>query len=264
MPVAGRPENSPGRKGADGRSPARRLAGAQGRDEGTLTERAYHLIRADIMNARLTAGQPLRLEGLRERYGLSFSPLREALNRLQTERLVISSALRGFRVADVSRAEMWDTIEARILVESNALQRSIEQGDDDWEGSVLSAFHSLALCAKRLLADESLRTNDELEQLERRHRNFHSALISACRSPWLIEFSAQLYAQTERYRRPHLSFGEGTWAFRDIAHEHETIMKACLSRETGEALKLLADHYRRTGRFIERSEDKVAAADIAG
>lgn len=230
-------------------------------DDGTLTERAYRLIRADILNVRLAAGQPLRLEALKDRYGLSFSPIREALNRLRTERLVIASALRGFRVAGVSRDEMWDTIETRILIEGQALRRSVERGDDDWEGAVVSAFHAFALCAKRLSAEAAALTGEALEEpaleeLERRHRHFHAALIAACGSPWLLEFSSQLYAQTERYRRPHLSVGVGTWAFGTVAREHETIMDACLAREADRAVTLLSEHYRRTGHFIEQQEDK--------
>ena len=63
----------------------------------TLREAAYQHLRADIVAGHLEAGKPLRLEALRQRYGLSFSPLREALMRLQSERLVLSTALRGFR-----------------------------------------------------------------------------------------------------------------------------------------------------------------------
>ena len=54
----------------------------------TFSEAAYQRLRADIVAGVLEAGKPLRLEALRQRYGLSFSPLREALMRLQSERLV--------------------------------------------------------------------------------------------------------------------------------------------------------------------------------
>src|SRR6185295_6163930 len=70
--------------------------------ETTLTQQAYQRLRADILNGAFEPGKPLRLEALKERYNLSFSPLREALNRLQSERLVVASALRGFRMAELS------------------------------------------------------------------------------------------------------------------------------------------------------------------
>ena len=86
-----------------------RRIGSEGPGEpATLGEAAYQRLRADIVAGSLEAGKPLRLEALRQRYGLSFSPLREALMRLQSERLVLSTALRGFSVAPLSRDEIKD------------------------------------------------------------------------------------------------------------------------------------------------------------
>src|SRR3954465_1927300 len=62
-------------------------AGESAPAPGTLSQSAYQRLRADIVAGVLEAGKPLRLEALRQRYGLSFSPLREALMRLQSERL---------------------------------------------------------------------------------------------------------------------------------------------------------------------------------
>src|SRR3954462_14708131 len=123
---------------------------AEGADApATLGEVAYQRLRADIVAGVLEAGKPLRLEALRQRYGLSFSPLREALMRLQSERLVLSTALRGFSVAPLSRAEMQDATETRILIESEALRRSMRDGDDDWEAAIVAAFHALSLQVER-------------------------------------------------------------------------------------------------------------------
>ncbi len=122
-------------------------AGDAGPRDVTLTEEAYRRLRADIIAGIFEAGSPLRLEALKERYGLSFSPLREALNRLHAERLVISSALKGFRISNFSFEEMRDAIETRVLIDVEALRRSITRGNDDWEAAVVAAFHSLSRCA---------------------------------------------------------------------------------------------------------------------
>jgi GntR family transcriptional regulator, carbon starvation induced regulator len=225
--------------------------------ETTLTQQAYQRLRADILDGAFEPGKPLRLEALKERYNLSFSPLREALNRLQSERLVVASALRGFRMAELSLPQMWDAIETRILIEGEALSRAIERGGDDWEASVIGAFHALSLCAQRIGAANKRRTKVEEEQLEGRHREFHASLISACGSTWLIDFSTQLYEQTERYRRPLLG-PNYRLPKRDIHAEHEAIMKAALSRQTKNATQLLSDHYRKTGEIIERNFEKAA------
>ncbi|MDB5526981.1 MAG: hypothetical protein JWR51_84 [Devosia sp.] len=216
----------------------------------TLAALAYQRLRQDIITGVFAPGQPLRLELLRQRYGLSFSPLREALNRLQTERLVASAALRGFSVAAVSTEEMWDATETRILIESEALRRSIEYGDDDWEARIVSTFHSLDLQARRMTNSETV-SMEELSALEARHKDFHGALIAKCRSRRLIDLADQLYAETQRYRLPTLT-GKTPATSRNIAGEHRQIMEAAFARNTDEAVALLTAHYRRTSESIER------------
>lgn len=225
----------------------------------TLGEQAYKNLHTDILNGFFGAGRPLRLEVLKERYGLSFSPLREALSRLQSERLVVASALRGFRVAELSISEMWDCIDTRLLVEGEALRRSVQRGSDDWEGAVMGTFQALSGCAKRLSTLVRARTENEDEELERRHRDFHAALIGAADSRCLLDLSAQLYAQTERYRRPILLAGtQGKSPGRNIHAEHEAIMKAALKRDAARAVELLNAHYRKTGEAIERNFHRAA------
>ncbi len=214
----------------------------------TLAEAAYRRLRQDIVAGVFAPSQPLRLELLKQRYGLSFSPLREALNRLQTERLVATAPLRGFSVAPVSIEEMWDATQTRILIECEALRRSIAQGDDDWEAAIVAAFHALDLQVRRRAAGGS--GGDELIALETRHQDFHRALIAQCRSRRLIDIADQLYVETQRYRLPTLS-GQNPLASRDVAQEHRQIMDAALARRADEAAALLDAHYRKTSELVE-------------
>lgn len=216
----------------------------------TLSEVAYQRLREDIIFGVFKPGQPLRLENLKQRYNLSFSPLREALNRLQTERLVGTAPLRGFSVAPVSIEEMRDATETRILIECEALRRSMIHGDDDWEGRIVAAFHALDLQVRRSAADKTSYTGDGPSSLEKRHQDFHRALIDKCQSRRLIDLADQLYAETQRYRLPTLIARADT-AGRNVADEHRQIMEATLARRTDEALTLLAAHYRRTADTIE-------------
>lgn len=214
----------------------------------TLAEAAYRRLRQDIVAGVFAPSQPLRLELLKQRYGLSFSPLREALNRLQTERLVAAAPLRGFSVAPVSIEEMWDATETRILIECEALRRSIAHGDDDWEAGIVAAFHALDLQVRRRAAGGL--AEEELIALETRHQDFHRALIGHCRSRRLIGIADQLYVETQRYRLPTLS-GQNPAASRDVALEHRQIMEAALARRSEEAVALLAAHYRKTSTLVE-------------
>jgi GntR family carbon starvation induced transcriptional regulator len=229
--------------------------GSEGAGEpATLGEAAYQNLRADIVAGVLEAGKPLRLEALRQRYGLSFSPLREALMRLQSERLVLSTALRGFSVAPLSREEIKDATETRILIESEALRRSMRDGDDDWEAGIVAAFHALSLQVERQSRSPGKVDAADISAMEERHHHFHRALIARCGSPRLLELADQLYIETQRYRLPSLVGRVSGKARRDVAAEHQQIMDAAL-RRSEDAVKYLAEHYRRTSASIEASID---------
>ena len=110
----------------------------------TIAESTYRRIRQDILWVRFAPGSPLRSDELRARYGVGISPLREALTRLASERLVTSVGQRGFRVAPLTAYDVEDTMATRILIESEALSRSIRRGDMAWETALVAAFHALS------------------------------------------------------------------------------------------------------------------------
>ncbi|PAT34777.1 FCD domain-containing protein [Vandammella animalimorsus] len=222
-------------------------------EEITLAEQAHRALRRDIIAGRFPAGQALRLAQLKNCYGISYSPLREALNRLLSEQLVVSTTSRGFRVAPFSEEQMWDVIETRIVIECEALRRSLVKGDDQWEAQVVSAYHALALATRRYYAaDEQEGHSDAEAQFEQRHYEFHRSLIAACGSGWLLSFAEQLYAQSERYRQPALRDGRYWQVGRDVLAEHRQLMDAAVARDAGLAAGLLARHYRDTGRVVKQ------------
>lgn len=230
----------------------RRIAGEGADEPATLGEAAYQHLRADIVSGVLEAGKPLRLEALRQRYGLSFSPLREALKRLQSERLVLSTALRGFSVAPLSREEMKDATETRILIECEALRRSMRNGDDDWEAGIVAAFHALGLQVERQSRLAGRVEAGDMLAMDERHHQFHRALIAHCGSPRLLEMADQLYIETQRYRLPSLVGRVAGTPPRDVSAEHQQIMDATL-RRSEDAVRYLAEHYRRTAEVVEAS-----------
>jgi GntR family carbon starvation induced transcriptional regulator len=213
----------------------------------SLADRAYGLLRKDLLAGEFAPGQPLRLGALKDRYDLSFSPIREALTRLAAEKLVVLSSLRGFRVAEISLSEMWDVISTRILIESEALRQSIANGDESWEAEVVGTYHALTRSNER--TDPDLLA---VEKIEHHHMAFHNALIRACGSPSLLHIAHQLYTQSERYRRPTLiGLGKSDIVERDVMAEHREIMEHTVARNTDAAVAFLALHYRRTGKSIE-------------
>lgn len=201
----------------------------------TLFESIYTRLRNDIIDGRLRPDSKLRIEELREKYEISASPLREALNRLAGEAFVNVVGQRGFRVAPVSTEDMQDITRMRIQLECAALAESIETGDDEWEANIVAAFH-------RLGKAEDIRESD-FPEWEKRNNAFHESLIAACSSPWLLRFRHILYEQHKRYRIISILAHDES---RDIHKEHEAIKEAAINRDTKRACEETRKHIQRT------------------
>ena len=195
----------------------------------------YAKIKHDIIFGELAPGVKLKLDALKERYEASVSTLRETLNRLASEGFVSAEEQRGFFVTKVSRDDLIEITNLRILLECHALKASVENGDTDWEGSLVAAHHKLNLMEKRMLAgDES-----EKETWKRYDWEFHLALIQACNSRNLLNLHAIIYDKYLRYQMLVLTY-RGEVA----AAEHKAMFEAALARDSEAAVKYLEDHIR--------------------
>ncbi|MGA7431881.1 MAG: GntR family transcriptional regulator [Xanthobacteraceae bacterium] len=216
----------------------------------TLNSSALSRLRADIIACRLMPNERLRVEALRERYGMSISPLREALMRLEAEGLVELEQNKGFRVSEVSQENLRDLMRTRIEIESIALRWSLEKGGVEWEANLLGSFHRLSRQTK-IDPDNPEAINEAWSQ---EHAEFHAALVSACGSQTMMSIRSRLFEQAERY--VSLSIMSNA-PLRDDVTEHKQLMRAALNRETDKTIELNRLH-------ISRTLDKVAASLAAG
>src|SRR5690349_20437452 len=86
-------------------------------DRSTLIESAYRKLRRDIVEGRFAPGEKLRVEHLKDDYGVGAGTLREALSLLVADALVVSQCQRGFRVAPMSLADFEDITRTRVMLE---------------------------------------------------------------------------------------------------------------------------------------------------
>jgi DNA-binding GntR family transcriptional regulator len=199
----------------------------------TAGENAYRRIRVDIITGRLPPGQKLKLEQLRRDYAASVSTLRETLNRLVSEKLVLAEGQRGFEVMPISAANLREIAALRQLLEGHALRQSFAQGDVEWEARVIAAHHKLAQMEASMAAGE--RANTDL--WKRYDWQFHQALVSACGSQVLMHAHAAVFERYLRYQMIALSY-RGAIA----AAEHLAMKEAALVRDADAACALLDRH----------------------
>ena len=208
----------------------------------TLVESAYHALRRDIIEGHLAPGAKLRVEHLKNDYGVGAGTLREALSLLISDALVVSQGQRGFRVAPVSLDDFADITRTRVMLECEALRQSMAAGDDAWEGELIVAFHRLSK------AEERLGNTAGEGEWEERNKIFHEVLIAACPSRWIKHFLSILYQQAGRYR--HLSISLKPLP-RNVHAEHEALFNAVMARDAEKASAIMAEHIELTFRSIE-------------
>ncbi|WID99520.1 GntR family transcriptional regulator [Bosea vestrisii] len=196
-------------------------------------EQAYERIRSDIIFGRLRPGQRLTLEKLRPAYGVGISTLREILSRLTPEGLVTAEGQRGFQVAPCSAEDLKEIAALRLLIEKNALVKSFQAGDMEWEGRVVASHHKLARLEASLLAGDESRT----QQWKRYDWEFHQALVSACGSKALLDLHSGIYDRYLRYQMVFVIF-RGPVA----ADEHKALLECALNRDAEKAEAILERH----------------------
>lgn len=199
----------------------------------TVAETSYRRIRADIIFGRLAPSQKLKLDSLKENYETSVSTLREILNRLSSEGLVVAEGQRGFEVTPISATDLREIAALRLLLETHALEQSFERGEMEWEARLVATHYKLSRMEQLMATGDTSRAED----WKRYDWEFHQALISACGSKLLMETHSAVFDKYLRYQMVALSY-RGEIASR----EHQQLLDAALKRDQKTAVKILTVH----------------------
>lgn len=199
----------------------------------TVGESAYGRIRSDIIFGRIAPGQRLRLESMREVYGVGIGALREILSRLSGEGLVVAEGQRGFEAPAVTVSELRELADLRLLIEGRALAESFAAGDVEWEGRVVAAHHKLEVIEGRMIEGR----REEAPAWKRYDWEFHQAMVSACGSRALLQAHANVFDRYLRYLMVAACF-RGEVA----ALEHRRLRDSALARDAETAAAVLREH----------------------
>ena len=203
-------------------------------DEG-VGDLAFRRIRDDIIAGALPPGRKLKLDSLKAQYGASVSTLREILNRLASDSLVVAEGQRGFEVAPASAENLREVADLRLLLESHAIGLSLAMGDLDWEGRVVAAHHKLSVIEAQLLSGEIERT----AQWVRYDFAFHNALISACGSRTLLDLHASVFDRFIRYHMLAASFRGSA-----VMDDHRALFDLAMQRDIDGIVRKLTSHIK--------------------
>lgn len=188
----------------------------------------YDAVRAEIASGRLAPGSSLVETALAARFGVSRTPVREALRRLEQDRLV-ERAERGLRVRTADPQEVLELYEARILLEAAVARGAAERrraGD-------------VAILEGLLEADRSDGVTDPVERA-RRNAVFHETLWRAAGNVVLVDLLQRLGLHLLRHPETTLAW-PGRWE--QSLDEHARLVDAVRGRDADAAAAAAAEHF---------------------
>jgi DNA-binding GntR family transcriptional regulator len=192
-------------------------------------EAAYRFIRAAIQGGRLKPGERLREIELAEQAGLSRTPIREALSRLETEGLVAHDATRGVVVAELDYSMMTELYYMREVLEGTAA-RLVAQHASEVEISVLD---DLCQQYEAALGDEvALRASN---------RHFHETLYRCSHNRYLLNMVTVLHDALSLLGGTTLDNVERA---EETLREHRAVVAAIRARDGDAAEQALRSHIR--------------------
>lgn len=191
-------------------------------------------LRDAILDGELAQGAILSQVQLAEQFGVSRTPLREALRMLQAEGLIDSVPNRRVRVASFSIEDLNQLYMMRIGLESLAVRVSVPHFDEDDFGRLHEYITQMRTHAK----------SKDASAWNVPHRAFHCAL--AAHAGERVEgMVGQLMDSADRYRRLLLDLAHDE-VWRRAEAEHDAIMAACERRDARAASALLGEHLAET------------------
>ncbi len=181
---------------------------------------AYHELRRMILSGELAAGSRLAQYVLAERLGMSITPLREAIRRLNSEGLIELDNHKDARVSTISAPEARELFEVRLALDPAAVELAAERRTDD-DIALMRATVARLLPVTRKWGEDALLA----------HSEFHRALYVASHNDVLIKMLDDLWAKSDRYRRLGLELPAGEEPRTIDLNEHQQILELVIARD---------------------------------
>lgn len=212
------------------------------------SDRAYAEIRSLILSGDAPPGAPLREEQLAELCGVSRTPVRDALRRLEAELYVIRTESQRTFVADWSREDVEEMFALRAMLEAHAAHRAAERMTDDRLAELTRCNEAIAVAV--------LKSEPDVVEFLNLNRDFHAQIIDCANSPRLTATLATLVEQPI-VRRTAMNYGREQLG-RSV-REHRELLSAFAARDPDWAHAVMIGHIRRafhafTANFSQESE----------
>ena len=204
------------------------------RTRGSGVRLAYDTLRDEILSLTLAPGEVLDETTLAERFGMSRSPIREALIRLAGDDLVVTLSNRSTVVAPIDIQSFPKYVEALDIAQRMNTRLAAELRTDE-DLRVIAAQQAAFVAA--------VRTGNHLAMSEA-NKAFHMAIADAGRNPYLASFYERLLNQGRRMLHLHFEFLEKNEEAVLLTDEHDEMLDAIRKKDAARADRLAHAHTR--------------------
>ncbi|UCC54442.1 MAG: GntR family transcriptional regulator [Anaerolineaceae bacterium] len=201
----------------------------------SVRDEVYKRLRTGILDHTYPPDHRLDLSALEEQFGISRTPLKEALHRLEAEGFVEIRPRRGTFVSSLDARDIAEAFDVRSILERAAADIVVEEATDEQIGQLRSIADEMD---HKLESDEYQTIVEEYIELDRK---FHNLLVTLGGNKRLVDICTQLGTHLQ-IARVHQKF-----ALADSRHtqfEHAAIMDALEQRDAGRLREAIDEHIR--------------------
>ncbi len=208
----------------------------------SLADQIFERLETDILIGKYAQGDVLTENQLSENLGVSRTPIREALRRLQQEKLVADSS-RGMVVLGISLDDIKDIYAIRIPIEKMALERFISTLTDE----------KLRKLKDIIDVQEFYGNRKDAEHITYQDNEFHETIYENCGSVIIGETLINLHRKVVKYRKASI---ENSGRAEKSIGEHKAIYEAIAAKDVESAVKLLIEHIKNAENSILNGGNK--------
>lgn len=194
-----------------------------------LRELVFESLREAIIQGRLRPGERLMEIQLAEELGVSRTPVREAIRKLELEGLVLMIPRKGAYVSQISMKDIADVFEIRRALEGLAARLAAERATDE----------EIERLERALVKISEVAEADDLSGAVALDTDFHEELMAASHNPRLSQLVSNLREQIQRFRLTSLSH---PGRVKLAVEEHRKIVDAIAGRDAELAQNLAYEH----------------------
>ncbi|WP_394234097.1 GntR family transcriptional regulator [Niallia oryzisoli] len=217
------------------------------KERGETTELLYNLLKEKIFDRSLSPGQKINISNLTKEFKVSAIPLREALSRLSSEKLVILEPNKGYRVSDtLDTNSMTKMLEARTLLEIHSIRDIIRNNH-------LSVTEELSRLTQQMYSIDPGPINKQILDFTYLDEQFHLSIMRAGGNPFLIEAYEGMHIHLHIGRFYHV---RGQLDKTLAPSEHLEIIEAIKTRDVYRAEQAITNHIQDSiNRLLERKDN---------